>query len=214
MIWYAFLFAVKYSHGNGIEKVDEDTYGCIGFQHIDKPWKERSIFDVQLLVPMSSTLNYFECEVTRSLETDADSLISVGIGPWSDNSHTHRYLKSKFCNAKFRVIIGDVSYAQNQKVIDDSIYTCTAGDKIGCGVDFDIDHPSGFVHVFFTKNGKQVGDLIRYKMPPFEMCPVVEMTKKGQRIHFLQHHYRPSLLCVSNPSMDCNERWVLMFSLG
>ena len=34
--------------------------------------------------------------------------------------------------------------------------TCTDGDRMGCGVDFSIDRSSGYVNVFFTKNGKQV----------------------------------------------------------
>ena len=34
--------------------------------------------------------------------------------------------------------------------------TCTDGDRMGCGVDFNTDCGSGYVNVFFTKNGKQV----------------------------------------------------------
>ena len=34
--------------------------------------------------------------------------------------------------------------------------TCTDGDRMGCGVDFSADSSSGYVNVFFTKNGKQV----------------------------------------------------------
>ena len=34
--------------------------------------------------------------------------------------------------------------------------TCTDGDRMGCGVDFSTDHSSGYVNVFFTKNGRQV----------------------------------------------------------
>ena len=34
--------------------------------------------------------------------------------------------------------------------------TCTDGDRMGCGVDFSTDRSSGYVNVFFTKNGKQV----------------------------------------------------------
>ena len=34
--------------------------------------------------------------------------------------------------------------------------TCTDGDRMGCGVDFNADYSSGYVSVFFTKNGEQV----------------------------------------------------------
>ena len=34
--------------------------------------------------------------------------------------------------------------------------TCTDGDRMGCGVDFSTDCGSGYVNVFFTKNGNQV----------------------------------------------------------
>ena len=33
--------------------------------------------------------------------------------------------------------------------------TCTDGDRMGCGVDFNAHYNSGYVNVFFTKNGEQ-----------------------------------------------------------
>lgn len=40
--------------------------------------------------------------------------------------------------------------------------TSTAGDIMGCGVDFDSDVGYGYVNIFFTRNGQLVGSLMHY----------------------------------------------------
>ena len=182
--------------------MEENTFECteprILRRHHSMDDFEHEKARVRWLVPMDSTLNYFECEITRGYAHG----ILVGIGSWSEDSYKYSEMQKKdeLCYETFsgRVYISKVYRAQGyeeQEVVIDSI--CTTGDRIGCGIDFNSDHHSSFIHVFFTKNGKQVGDRIRCKKPPFTMCPVIQMGKKDQRIHFLQHCNRPSLLGVS-----------------
>ena len=153
---------------------------------------------------MDSTRNYFECEIASNEHIGHG--IWVGIGPWSDiedsNPHTGE------CGVYYQVNSGnryvfdgiysrkDSSESERGKI---KIGSAIRGDRIGCGVDFNDDHHSDYIHVFFTKNGKQLGDRIRCLVPHFKMYPVVRMGEKGQRIRFLQHGNRPSLLSVSSP---------------
>ena len=51
--------------------------------------------------------------------------------------------------------------------------TCTTGDRMGCGLNFDCDLGQGVVQVFFTKNGKQVGEMERMKRPVNGIYPLI-----------------------------------------
>ena len=163
---------------------------------------------MQGLTAIDSTLNYFECEIISEGETGYG--IRVGIGPWSDlDENSHPRTSSDlgvFCDTSTgciyvsRFYLGQDSESQGGKVETGS--TFSTGDRIGCGIDFqaesdgDVDHHADF-HVFFTKNGKQIGNRIRCVMPPFRICPMIAMGQRGQRVRFLQHCGRPSLLSVS-----------------
>ena len=205
--WDACLLAAKYSYSNKIKEVEEGAFKCTSdfteprFRRgrIDVNDLEHKNASVRWLVPMNSTLNYFECEIIS--KTDTGYGIWIGIGPWSEDSQVYsEMLEYGLCYEadSGHVYIGGVYRAQGYKEQEAMCgLTCTSGDRIGCGIDFDSNHHSGYIHVFFTINGKQVGDLIRCKMPPFRICPVVGMGEKGQQICFLQHCNRPSLLSVS-----------------
>ena len=152
-------------------------------------------------VPMDSKLNYFECEIASNGHDVRG--IWIGIGQWSDaedsNPQMGEHRVYYRANSGYVYIDGvyrsqDSSESERGKI---KIGSATSGDRIGCGIDFNNDHHSDYIHVFFTKNGKQLGDRIRCLVPPFKMCPVVGMSEKGQRIRFLQHGNRPSLLSVS-----------------
>jgi hypothetical protein len=197
-------FTAKYSYGDEIKEVEEDTFECttdfIESGFIIRRCRENAC--VQGMVPMDSTLNYFECEIVS--KGDVGDGIWVGIGPWSDiedsNPQMGEYGMYYMANAGYvrtdGICCGQDGYEIERGPIEIGS-TCTTGDRIGCGIDFDDDHHSDYIHVFFTKNGKQLGDRIRCVMPPFKMCPMVGMGEKGQRIHFTQHSNRPSLLSVS-----------------
>ena len=161
---------------------------------------------------MDSTLNYFECEIISEGETGYG--LWVGICLWSDldeNSHPKaKYGLGVFCEASTGCVYvshfyrGQDTESQRRKVEISS--TFSTGDHVGCGIDFqaesDDDHHSDYIHVFFTKNGKQIGDRIRCVTPPFRMRPMVGMGQIGQRVHFLRHCNCPSLMDVSSGCTD------------
>lgn len=51
--------------------------------------------------------------------------------------------------------------------------TCTTGDRMGCGVNFDSGLEQGNVEVFFTKNGNPVGDVVKLKRPLNGIYPLI-----------------------------------------
>ncbi len=191
-------FTAKYSYRDEIKEVEENTFECTSRIQYGNTC-------VQRMVPMDSALNYFECEIV-SKEDVGYYGIWVGIGPWSDiedsNSQMGEYGMTLYYMANAGYVRTDGIYCvqdgyEFERGRIEIGSTCTTGDRIGCGIDFDDDNHSDYIHVFFTKNGKQLGDRIRCQVPPFKMCPMVGMDKKGQRIRFLQHGNRPSLLSVS-----------------
>ena len=64
--------------------------------------------------------------------------------------------------------------------------TCTTGDRMGCGIDFEGDEDSSdYVKVFFTKNGQQVGDFVDFKKPKSGLYPFMGMESRGEQQQYL-----------------------------
>ncbi len=142
-----------------------------------------SVGVVKFLEPMNPLLNYFEYVITdRGVKTT----IGIGVGEsrypltqqpgWSVNSiGYHADDGSLFCGSGFGQVFGP---------------TCSTGDRMGCGVDFDADCGDGYVDVFFTKNGRQVGNVVRMKLPPGGFYPLVGMHSRGEKVRYLGHWKR------------------------
>ena len=56
------------------------------------------------------------------------------------------------------------------------------------------------MNVFFTKNGHQVGDVVRIKIPAGGLYPLIGLSSEGEQVHYLGHwHYLPNTLTgISN----------------
>ena len=159
---------------------------------------------VRWMVPIHSTLNYFECEIISKGEVRHGIWIGMS-RPNTNEEYDADHFKNIAC---YRVDNGHIH--RDEACSDQDCKHGTAmtlnltyseGDRIGCGIDFDYDQSeSNCVYIFFTKNGMQVGDLIRCNKPymyDYDPYPVVGMGELGEKIRFLQHCYRPSLLSVS-----------------
>ena len=136
---------------------------------------------IKILKPMDSTLNYFEFAIISG------GAIGIGMGAsdypldsmpgWDPNSIGYHAIDGK-------------CFHQSGKGTEFGT-TCTAGDRMGCGVDFrSRDDSLGLINVFFTKNGQQVGDTVRIKMPTDGLCPLIGMCSEGDKVQYLgrQHH--------------------------
>lgn len=153
---------------------------------------------VRWLVPIHSTLNYFECEIISKGETGRCIWIGIGRFPEFHDGRDHYYETV----LSYRVDNGHVHHGYVCGEPEDCAnfaaklrLSYSEGDRFGCGVDFECH--SDYMDVFFVKNGMQIGDLIRCKKPSYNLCPIVGMGEVGEKIRFLKHCYQPSLRSVS-----------------
>ena len=65
--------------------------------------------------------------------------------------------------------------------------TCTTGDRMGCGIDFESEDSPDYVKVFFVKNGQQVGDFVKFKKPKDGLYPCMGMNSRGEQFQYLGH---------------------------
>lgn len=61
---------------------------------------------------------------------------------------------------------------------------------MGCGIDFNSDAGYSHCNVFFTKNGEQVGDVVRMKKPVYGLYPIIGMHSRGEKVRYLGHWHR------------------------
>lgn len=139
-----------------------------------------SVGVVKILEPMSPMLNYYEYEI---LSRGQKCAVGVGVG---EQSYPMDRMPGWNRN-------GIGYHADDGRMFYQDGYgkafgpTCTEGDRMGCGVDFDTDCGYGFVNIFFTKNGKQVGETVRMKRPLHGLYPLVGMHSRGEKVRYLGH---------------------------
>lgn len=142
-----------------------------------------SVGVIKLLEPMSPILNYYEYQILCRGQKCA---IGVGVGEqgypvdrmpgWNRNGIGYHADDGRlFHQDGFGRAFGP---------------TCTEGDRMGCGIDFDTDCGPGYVHVFFTKNGKQVGDAVKMRRPLHGLYPLIGLHSRGEKVRYLGHWRR------------------------
>ena len=143
----------------------------------------RGVGVVKLLEPMNPQLNYYEYEI---LDRGQKCAIGIGVG---EQSYPLDRMPGWNRNA-----IG--YHADDGRLFHQDGYgrafgpTCSVGDRMGCGVDFDSAQDHCYVRVFFTKNGKQVGDSERFKRPVHGIYPLVGLHSRGEQVRYLGHWRR------------------------
>ncbi len=132
--------------------------------------------------PLNPLLNYFEVEI---LEASGECAIGIGTGEmryplsrmpgWNRNSVGYHSDDGRLYHAKGH----GTDYGPK----------CNVGDRMGCGVNFSSEG-SGYVDVFFTKNGVLVGHPVRMKRPLFGLYPLIGLHSKGECVRYLGHMQR------------------------
>ena len=168
----------RYSCGNNA-MVKEDMFVYTGGHRV----RGKETGTVRILEPMNSTLNYFEYKI---ISRGAECEIGIGVGEadypldrmpgWNQNG------------VGYHADDGHLYYQRGYGRAFGPL--CTVGDRMGCGIDFASEDSMGNIKVFFTKNGKQVGDLVRIKKPPTGLYPLVGMCSKGEQVQYLGHWHR------------------------
>ena len=142
-----------------------------------------SVGVVKILEPMSPMLNYYEYEIVCRGRKCA---IGVGVGEqgypldrmpgWNRNGIGYHADDGRlFCQEGFGRVFGEM---------------CTEGDHMGCGIDYDEECEDGYRNIFFTKNGKQVGEPVKMRRPLFGFYPIIGMHSAGEKVRYLGHWCR------------------------
>lgn len=140
---------------------------------------------VKFLEPMSPSLNYFEFLI---LGEGDRTIIGIGVG---ERQYGLKELPGFDTDSK-----GMAYHADDGKFFykgGEGEYLgprCNTGDRMGCGVVFDAENRDGYVHVFFTRNGCQVGEVLEMKLPPEGLYPLVGLYSPGDQVRYLGHWKR------------------------
>lgn len=157
------------------------------FSYIGDPNSDPGL--IKVLKQMSSSLNYFECEIISGGKQPATG---VGIGHftysldrmpgWDSNGIGYHSDDGKLYN---HLIFSGSSYGLKYGPV------CVVGDRMGCGVEFE-GTAHDRINVFFTINGKVICDLISFKNPDGGVYPLIGMCCEGDQVKYLgQRHYHP-----------------------
>ena len=140
---------------------------------------------------MNPTLNYFEYKI---LSPGTDCEIGIGVGEseyplnqmpgWNQNG------------VGYHADDGNLYYQRGTGVKFGP--TCTAGDRMGCGVEFESEDTLGYVNVFFAKNGNQVGDFVKIKKPESGLFPLIGLCNEGEKVQYLGHWHSMPQAYVMN----------------
>ena len=156
-----------------------------------------SVGVVKILEPMSPILNYFEYLICLRGDKCA---IGIGVG---DKGYPKDRMPGWNRNS-----IG--YHADDGRLFHQDGYgkqfgpTCTEGDRMGCGVDFDTDVGYGYCEVFFTKNGQLVGDPVRMKCPVYGLYPIIGLHSHGEKVRYLGHWHRQNWHNLLEPMIQDN----------
>jgi hypothetical protein len=142
-----------------------------------------SVGVVKILEPMSPLLNYYEYQIVCRGRKCA---IGIGVGEqgypldrmpgWNRNGIGYHADDGRLF---FQDGFGRAFAA-----------TCTEGDHMGCGIDYEDDTEEGYRSVFFTKNGKQIGEKVKMRRPLFGFYPIIGMHSMGEKVRYLGHWRR------------------------
>ena len=108
--------------------------------------KDDIVCAVKILQPMTPIQNYFEYRITCP-----GAICAIAIGVVRSNYSLSRLPGWDEEGIGYHADDGRLYY-QCQHSRERFGPTCTAGDRMGCGVDFESEDSSDYVKVFFTKN--------------------------------------------------------------
>lgn len=142
------------------------------------------LFLAKFVDPLSPLLNYFEYVIEC---VGKETAIGLGVGEKDYSMAAMPGWNANSCG--YHADDGKLFVEAGRGV--DFAETCTAGDSMGCGVDFDVEiAEEGYVNVFFTKNGQQVGRLVKIKRPVHGLYPMIGLHSGGEKVRYCGHSRR------------------------
>ena len=158
---------------------------------------------VMILEPLSPIYNYYECII---LDKGLQAAIGIGMAE-------RKYLLNSMpgWNRNSIGYHGDNGKLYHEVGLGKRFGpTCTTGDRMGCGIDFDQDYMDGYCYVFFTKNGEQVSDSVRMKRPVHGLYPIIGLHSAGEKVQYLGHWHRQRATLSEPMIIDTspNNQWL------
>ena len=136
---------------------------------------------VKILQPMTSIQNYFELQILCP-----GVIGEIAIGVVGHDYPLNRQPGWEKDGIGYHADDGKLYNEQSSEFQAETIGpTCTTGDRMGCGIDFESEDSPDYVKVFFTKNGQQVGDFIKFKKPKDGLYPLMGMDSRGEQFQYL-----------------------------
>ena len=165
-------------------KVDKSRIHC---GHTDASGSVFSIASVNSdgIVRMNEVIspawNYFEVEIISH-----DEKCAVGVGVGAHNNHLHRM--PGWSPQSFGYHSDDGSLFHQSSYVGLRFGpTCTKGDIMGCGIDYENSANTGYVRLWFTKNSTVVGAPVRAKVPLKGFHSLIGMHSLGVVVKYLGH---------------------------
>ena len=168
----------RYNYGDNVDiKGDIFTYTGGARLHGIQPGL------VKILEQMSSTVNYFECEIVSS--GTPWPAVYIGVGDFEHPLYYFPGLNQDGFGIGYNSDGGMVHFPEAHAMYH--LTSCSVGDRMGCGVDFSIESP-GLIKVFFTRNGEH---LFWYtfiiRKPKGGVYPLIGLHHKLDQVRYLGH---------------------------
>ena len=136
---------------------------------------------VKMNEAMSPLWNYFEVEI---INHRVNCAIGIGVGPHDNTLHGMPGWTARSFGY----------HSDDGNLFNQGGYvglrfgpTCTKGDIMGCGIDYDGLASTGYVRLWFTKNSTMVGAPVRAKVPPKGFHSLIGMHYLGELVKYLGH---------------------------
>ena len=164
------------------------------------------LFLVKFLDPLNPLLNYFEYVIE---DIGKDSAIGLGVGEKDYSASAMPGWNANSCG--YHADDGKLFLGAGMGA--NFAPTCTTGDRMGCGVEFDEEgKEEAKVSVFFTKNGQMVGHVVTMERPRHGLYPMIGLHSGGEKVRYLGHSRRE--LVTGALLMELGETHVWLRSNG
>ena len=174
----------------GVSLLKQGDYSCNSDVMVDGDvftypyyWERGAVCAVKILQPVTPAKNYFEHKIICPGVRCTITIGVVGLDYPLDSQPGWR-------NEGIGYHADDGQLFSEDGLGSRFGPTCTTGDRMGCGVNFEAEDSSGYVKVFFTKNGQQVGDFVKFKKPKSGLYPLMGLDSRGEQFQYLGcwHH--------------------------
>ncbi|KAI6653155.1 SPRY domain-containing protein 3-like [Oopsacas minuta] len=128
--------------------------------------------------PLHRSWKYFEVEIIDGAKACE---ISIGLTHATYSLSRHVGLDSN--SLGYHAVNGNLYHASGAG--QDFGSSCTIGDIMGCGIDYDSSISQGMAQVYFTKNGERIRDCIEINIAKGGLFPSFALNSQGEKVRLV-----------------------------